>query len=297
MAFAARTLAQHCSFRIAAEVMGTSPSSFSRYISQAESYAGQPLFERSGKGVVPTSAGRSFLQMLDTLQEAIGQFEIHTERLRQAGPDVINIGCGPLAARSIVSPLLSETMEQHPDIRAKVKVTSSKEPLESLRTGALDLAICDLTHIPDLSNLEIKILRKRKTSYWARPQHPIHSRPGATIVDIFSYPFGTGYLPVYWRKQIAALLGNTQAAIATAERVPHIESDDFSFLASIASKSELICGGMKEDFQHHARLGLLKEIKTRDIMTWNICMARRVNASFPILDMFWSKLCQKYVQT
>ena len=163
---AVRMLAKHRSFRIAAEVTGTSPSSFSRYISQAEDYAGQSLFERSGKGVVPTSAGRSFLTMLDTLQEAIGQFEASTERLRQTGPDVINIGCGPLAARSIISPILAEAVEKHPDIRAKVKVTSSKEPLESLRTGALDLAVCDLTHTPDLSNLEIKILRKRKTSYW-----------------------------------------------------------------------------------------------------------------------------------
>lgn len=92
------------------------------------------------------------------------------------------------------------------------------------------------------------------------------------------------------------MLGGTASAMATAQRVPHIESDDFSLLSSIASKSDLICGGMEEDFENYARLGLLKEIKTQETMTWNICVARRVNASFPTLDMFWSKICREYAQ-
>ena len=295
-AFAVRTLAQHRSFRVAAEVTGTSPSSFSRHVRQAEDFAGQTLFERTGKSVAPTPAGRLFLAMLDSLQEAIGQFEASTERLRHAGPDVINIGCGPLAARSIISPLLSEAIEKHPEVRAKVKVTSSKEPLEALRTGALDLVVCDLTHTHDLSELEIQLLRKRRTSYWARPKHPIHEHPKTSLKEVFSYPFATGYLPSFWRKQIVQMLGGTQSAIAIAQRVPHIESDDFSLLASIASKSDLICGGVDEDFENYARLGLLKEIKTQEVMTWNICMARRANTSFPMLDAFWSQICCEHIQ-
>lgn len=274
-----------------------SPSSFSRYISQAETYAGQTLFERTGKGVAPTSAGRAFLAMLDRLQEAVGQFEASAERLRESGPEVISIGCGPLAARSIVSPLLSEAFNAHPGLRAKVQVTSSKKPLEALRTGELDLAVSDLTHTSDLANLEVQLLRKRSVSFWARPEHPIFKRATVSVSDVFRFPFATSYLPNFWRKQIALVLGGTKSDVETAAKLPHFESDDFSFLASMATTSDLICGGMEEDYRHHGRLGLLRKIDTHDSMTWNLCVARREGASFPALDMFWARICREYAQS
>ena len=295
VAAAARALAMHKSFRVAAEVTGTSPSSFSRYIRQAEEYAGQQLFERRGTGVVLTPAGQIFMSLLDSLQEAVGQFRAGAERLRLAGPDIINIGCGPLAARSIVGPLISDMMQAHPEMRSMIKVTSSKEPLESLRTGELDIAICDLTHTPDLNDLEIVLLKKRSASFWARPQHPIHKKTQVHIQDVFRSHLAAPYLPIYWRQQIANVLGGGSDANQRVMRIPHVESDDVSMLAEIAVNTDLICGGMSEDFQRYKRLGLLKEIQTIEAMNWNICMARRNETSFPSLERMWSSVLSEYV--
>ena len=296
VARAVHALEQHRSFRIASEAIGTSQSTFSRHIAQAESLAGQTLFERTGKGIAPTPAGRSFLTLLKSLEEAMGQFEASSDRLRQSGPDILNIGCGPLAARSVVGPLLSETFAERPEIRSKICVTSSKDPLDALRTGALDLVVCDLTHTADIRSLEIQMLRKQEVTFWARRQHPLHARQSASISDIFSYPFATCQLPKYWQNQIATMLGGTKSAIETASRAPHIESEDFSMLASIACEQDLICAGMEVDFHHFCRLGLLKKISTKEPMAWNLCVARREGASFPALDMFWSKLNSKFVE-
>lgn len=291
---AVRILAQHKSFRLSAEVMGTSAASFSRYVNQAEDYAGQVLFERGRQGVSMTASGKAFVKMLEDLGESISHFEANAERLRASGPNLINIGCGPLATKTVVSPLISEMLAEFPGFRALVNVRASKEPLESLRTGALDLAICDLTHTPDLSGLEFKLLRKRRTAFWARPQHPLHKNKAVSVSDIFSHPVATGHWPKYWRVQVAQLLGGTEAAQKHVSQMPQIESDDYALLNDIACRTDLICGGMPEDFEEHRRLGLLKEIPTVEDMTWNICAGRRANASFPALDAFWQKITEQY---
>ncbi|MBO9479329.1 LysR family transcriptional regulator [Shimia sp. R11_0] len=291
---AARTLAKHGSFRVAAEIMGASASSFSRYIRQAEEYAGQRLFERRGAGVTLTSAGRTFITLLENLSEATGQFEAGAERLRHSGPDVINIGCGPLAARTIVAPLLAELLKLKPELRAKVNVSSAKEPLEELRAGALDIAICDLTHTPDLSNLEVKMLKKRNASFWGKPDHPLVSKTQLQLRDVLMYPIGTAGMPSYWRKQFTALLGGTAEASRRALQMPQVESDDASMVADISARSNLICGGMAEDFCTYVKTGALVELKIVEAMTWNLCVARQDGAAFSALELIWQKVLKEH---
>ena len=291
---AMRSLAAHGNMRVAAELCAMSPSSFSRYIQQAEDYVGQELFERVGKSFRTTPAGRAFLNMLDNLDEALVNFETNADRLRHLGPGSLNIGCGPLAARTIVAPLLKDLMNAYSDIRAKVIVRTNKEPLESLRTGALDLAICDLTHTPDLSDLEIHMVRKRETSFWARPEHPLCKKDKVHVSDIFRSKLGTGSFPNYWRKQLAHTLGDTVEAHQIVANMPQIECDDFMLLAAIAMSTDLVVGGMASDFHEYEQLGLLKHIKTVEPLTWNICIARRKGASFPALDLVWNRLHDAY---
>lgn len=71
---AAQALAEHRSFRLGAEMTGTSSPSFSRYIKEAETFTKNTLFERGG-GVFPTAAGRQFLMIADQLETALDQFD------------------------------------------------------------------------------------------------------------------------------------------------------------------------------------------------------------------------------
>ncbi|WP_037306724.1 LysR family transcriptional regulator [Ruegeria halocynthiae] len=291
---AVRTLAAHNSFRISAEVMGTSAASFSRYISAAETYVGRTIFERNGSGAFLTPAGRSFLNMIDDLHDAGTRFEASVARLRSNGPEHLNIGCGPLTTRTIVAPLLADCLQQSPDLRAYVQVRATKEPLEQLRIGALDVAICDLTHTPDLSDLDILVLRKEPVSFWARPKHPIHQQARVDVAEVFRQPFVTAHLHRHWRIAIAKILGDDEEAWQIVDRLPQVESDDFAFLSDLTCRSDLICAGMREDFAQHRDLGLLKEIRTRETMTWNICAARRKGSQFPMLDLFWDELSRNF---
>ncbi len=294
VAAAVRALAQHRNFRAAADALGRSPASFSRYIAQAESYAGHPLFERLAKGASLTAAGQEFLSMLDAFMEATSRFETGVERLRDTGPDILNIGCGPLTTRTVVAPLLAEMMKDQPDLRTRVQVSATKAPLEGLRNGELDVAVCDLTHTPDLSDLDLHMLQKEPVSFWARPSHPLHQASKVSVADVFRDRFITAHLHRHWRTAIANVLGGTEEAWQITNTLPQVECDDFALMTDLACRVDLVCGGMRADFAQHQALGLLTQVQTTETLTWNICAARRKGNSFPALDNFWGQLCAQF---
>ncbi|TLP61387.1 LysR family transcriptional regulator [Parasedimentitalea maritima] len=290
---AVKALARYESFREAAQAVGTSPASFSRHITQAEEYAGNLLFERRRNGAQLTAAGQQFLSLLDNLDDASSIFEQGVEQLRATGTPTLNIGCGPLTTRTLINPLIEQLLQEMPELRIRITVSATKEPLESLRRGILDVAICDLTHTPDLSDLDIQVIEKKPVSFWARPQHPIHKDAPVLLADIFSADLIAPKFHKHWQAAIAAVLGGDQKAWGAVEKIPKVECDDYGLLADLACRRDLIFGGMRDAVEQHATLGLLKEIPTKQELNWNICAARRKNVSFPALDSLWDALiCQ-----
>lgn len=171
---------------------------------------------------------------------------------------------------------------------------ATKQPLEGLRNGQLDVAVCDLTHTPGLSDLDLQILEKQQVSFWARPAHPLHQALKVSVADVFRDRFFTAHLHRHWRAATANVLGGTKEAWQITSALPQVECDDFAFLTELACRVDLVCGGMREDFAQHNELGLLKEIRTTETMTWNICAARRKGTGFPALDQFWNQLCTQF---
>ena len=56
-----------CSFRLAAEQLGMSPSSLSRLITGLEVRIGARLFDRDTRNVIPTEEGRAFAALAERL--------------------------------------------------------------------------------------------------------------------------------------------------------------------------------------------------------------------------------------
>ncbi|WP_206188331.1 LysR family transcriptional regulator [Parasedimentitalea denitrificans] len=291
-----KALARYESFREAAQAVGASPASFSRYITQAEEYAGNILFERRRNGAQVTSAGQQFLNLLDALEDASSIFEQGVEQLKSTGTPTLNIGCGPLTTRTLINPLIEQLLQEMPELRIRIMVSATKEPLEALRRGTLDVAICDLTHTPDLSDLDIQVIEKRPVSFWARPQHPIHSDAPVHLADIFREHLIAPKFHKHWKSAIAEVLGGDRTAWQMVELIPKIECDDYGLLADLASKKDLIFGGRADAVAQHAALGLLKEIQTKQVLNWNICAARRKKVSFPALDVLWEVLTCRFAE-
>ncbi|TDL89007.1 LysR family transcriptional regulator [Meridianimarinicoccus aquatilis] len=291
---AIRALARFGSFREAADHLAISPASFSRHIKQAERAVGMTLFDRQRNGVRLTTAGREVLRLLDDFDGAVGSFEVGLRRLRDTGGDYLRIGCGPLPGRAIVSPILAELLRTQSGVRVAVRVDATKAPIDALRRGELDIALCDLTHTPDMSDLDLKIIAPKSIVFVARPDHPIHEQGPVELAAVLRLPMASPYLHKHWRVSIARILGNDEAAWETVNRLPVFECDDYALLTDLTGRTNMVCGGVAEAFAEHESLGLLRRIDMREEMTWNICAARRKGGIFPAQQAFWDAMVDLY---
>ncbi|MGB0904150.1 MAG: LysR family transcriptional regulator, partial [Mangrovicoccus sp.] len=245
---ALKALAAHNTFREAAQSLGMSQASFSRYISAAENDAGHPIFERLRNGVKPTPFGERYLALVDELHAVHQDFDARLLALRADGSDLLRIGCGPLTTRTLITPLITSMLSDIPDIRAKIVVSATESPLQLLRTGDLDLVVCDLTHTPMLEDLDILVMRREPVSFWARADHPIFAKTGLTVGDLLRHPICTANMHRHWRDTAHKALGGDDEARRIVERLPQVECDDYGFLADLTSKTDLLCAARADLF-------------------------------------------------
>ncbi len=283
-------LAETNSFQDAAEKMGVSNASLSRYIGQAEEQSGFVLFQRSRHHCKLTRAGQEFLPVAQRLQRDLQQYAQRVETLHSSGGGQFRIGCGPLVSRSLVQPIMQEVLEDFPGLRFRVNVSARSAPLEELKNGDLDLFIGDLTHTPEIENVEILVIQKRPLVFLAHADHPVHAQGKCTLGQVFEHPFASPHLHKHWRATVFQALGGDEAAEETVNRLPQVESDDYAYLTELLRKPQFVVAGMPETFAEQMALGDVKEIPLRQPISWNICAVRKTGQMAKGGQQFWEKL-------
>ncbi|PYG32510.1 LysR family transcriptional regulator [Pelagimonas varians] len=287
---AVRALASFHSFHEAAESLGMSTATLSRHIAKAEEFCGFMLFERRKNGSALTAGGERFLLLADDYTASTTRFENGLRQTRNATEMFLRIGCGPLTTDTLIGPLLERMLAKQPDLRVKVVVRATKEPVEELRAGALDIVIVDLTHTSNLANLDIKVLEKRSVAFFARVGHPIHELGPIAARQVFDYPLASAHLHRHWRATVATMLGGDSTAWRRVEEMPAIECDDFNLLIRLTAKTDHICAGMPETFAKAVADGTHREVQLSHPMPWNICAARRRGLGSQAAHLFWDAL-------
>jgi DNA-binding transcriptional LysR family regulator len=141
-----------------------SQSAASLQIRKLEEMLGQPVFERHGRGVVLTEAGKRLLPVahdvartLDMTLRELTSDSLHG-RLRLGVPDDQNKG--------ILSGIVGEFAQSHPLVELEVTCALSAGFPDALASGALDLAIYEVAH-PELKS---ETLRQERTC-WMMSRH------------------------------------------------------------------------------------------------------------------------------
>lgn len=220
----------------------------------------------------------------------IVQFEAGLRQTRASSEGFLRIGCGPLTTDTVVAPILAEMLRQEPDLRIKIVVRATKEPVDELRAVTLDVVIVDLTHTSELANLDIRVLDQRSVSFFARTDDPIHARGPLSAREVLEYPLASAHIHRHWRAGVAALLGDDHDAWSRVEQMPAIECDDFHLLIRLTRSTNHVCAGMKETFAKAVEDGSHRAVQLSHPLPWNICMAKRRGHCFPAMQNFWDAL-------
>lgn len=136
-------IARHGSISRAAETLYVSQPTLSVFLRKLEESVGTPLFQRIGKGLLPTYAGTLYLSFAQEVlaREQQLQNELSSVIAEQRG--WIRVGMHKKRTLYLVPAVLMEFRERYPNIEVVIMELESLDMERMLLSGELDLAVCN----------------------------------------------------------------------------------------------------------------------------------------------------------
>ncbi|MCC5787450.1 MAG: LysR family transcriptional regulator [Phycisphaerales bacterium] len=163
--------------------------SLSQQIKKLEETLGAPLFDRMGRGVALTDAGRALLprarRILQEVQDTRDNLDTDIER----GSGVLSIGAIPTIAPYLLPEALARFRTEFPDSTVSVREDLTEHLLEALADNELDVAIMSTPVEHEL--VEHEVIGSEPLVVVApagTPLCPTGADPGVTLSDLRSQP-------------------------------------------------------------------------------------------------------------
>ncbi|HYP83696.1 LysR substrate-binding domain-containing protein [Variovorax sp.] len=163
------TTARSGSLRAAARQLGLTQPSLTKSIQQLEKELGCALFERSARGAVLSSAGRTFLPRAEA---AINELQRGASELKQGGGSV-NVALSAAITLIGLPDSVSAFQKKFPDVALRVISGSYSVMFPELRSGAVDFAIGPRPTHPLGDEYVIEDLFRNSRSVICRKGHPL----------------------------------------------------------------------------------------------------------------------------
>ena len=129
------------SLSTAAHILGYSQSAVSRQVATLEREVGARLLERLPRGVRPTAAGQALLPHARLVVGELGRARESVRRSAEGVLGVVTLGAVPSATTDLVPRALRQFRERHAGQRCLLRSGVSRDLVERVLTGDLDLAV------------------------------------------------------------------------------------------------------------------------------------------------------------
>ena len=143
-------VAEHSSFRQAADQAHRSASAITAQIKQLEAQVGAPLFYRTTRRVRLTAEGE---QLFSSARRAVQELGSGLRKVYES-VDIrrgrISFACLPTIAATRLAPILSSFERDYPEVRIFVHELHSHELCEKIRSGEVDFGVGTATQDADL---------------------------------------------------------------------------------------------------------------------------------------------------
>ncbi|MDP0928711.1 LysR family transcriptional regulator [Paracoccus onubensis] len=223
-----RAIVRHGGFRAASDATGLAQSAISRRVRHLEDRMKISIFERDGRGVRLTAAGR---RLVDEAEILVTQRDrILGELTQGVMAGVVRLGVAETMTHTILPRMLTDLRTRHPQLRFEISVDTSSQISQLLIDDGLDVAIMMRDQLP--RGISMTPLPSVTLGWFAASSHFRLPRP-AGIDDLAALPivsFPKGTLP---HRQVVNLLSpgrKTAAAIhgsASLATVLHLVRQGF----------------------------------------------------------------------
>ena len=211
----------------AADALQSDQSTVSRKIARLEHEVGVPLFERIGRSIRLTKAGRRFVgraerilsEMRDAVAEAAGTVSAETGE--------VHLGFLHTVGARWLPERLARFLDQYPGVRFILEEGTSSEVVAGLLDGRFDLGILGPPP-PNTPEIEVVPLFRERISVVVPLQHRLVGQAAITLRDVAGEPL---ILPRS-RTGLRRVIDDAFARQGLTEHVAY-EGDDFAIVQGL----------------------------------------------------------------
>lgn len=127
--------------RQAAYVLGITQSALSHRLAEAERRLGGLLFEREGRKLRQTSAGRAMTQTANQIIPALQRAEFDFQQMSDNEITVVRFGVAAYSCYHWLPSFLATMAKQEPSIQLELVASATQYPLQNLQEGTVDVVL------------------------------------------------------------------------------------------------------------------------------------------------------------
>jgi DNA-binding transcriptional LysR family regulator len=238
----ALALSEHTNFARAAHALYVSQPTLSRNIQEIERRVGTQLFERGTSGVVPTDAGRIFLEHAQEVVARAADLNREMDLLRGLEKGELSIGAGTYPSAMMVERAVVRLVRAHPAIRLQIHTENREKLLPLLRKRELELAVVGVSGMEVEPELHITGLNQHQGYFVVRKGHPLlASKEVLTLQRILQFPgVMTSRISPSILKQFLAGESEARTTHPSPKSFPAIACESVAMMKMITAETDTV---------------------------------------------------------
>lgn len=164
-------LGQELNLSRCAEKLHTTQPAVSRMLAQTESLLKRPLFERTTKRIVPTSAGLSLMQHANRILAELDMAEQDLLGLNHSTRTELRIGMLTVFSQSVLAKAITRFRGLMPEVMLRIQAMPLPTLHEQLLDGQIDLMLSHAELRVDLNQVKVLPLYEEHSAVVAGPRH------------------------------------------------------------------------------------------------------------------------------
>jgi LysR family transcriptional regulator of gallate degradation len=238
-----------------AQVMGTSQSAVSQAIARLEDMLGQPLFQRTARGMIPSDAGMRWIERFELVLAELRHIPDDVAALAGVVQGVVTIGALPLARTQLLPQAIASLLVRHPRLQVRSLESTYGELTAGLLSGRIDFIVGALRDTPG-DAFCVRALVEDKAAVIARAGHPLAGKKKLTLAALMAYPWVLSRAGTPLRDSIDRFF--EQQGIAAP--VAAVETGDLALLRGVLGASDMLTVLSAHQLHVEIRTGQLVEL-------------------------------------
>jgi DNA-binding transcriptional LysR family regulator len=233
-------LAEHQSFRKAADALCLTQPALSRSIQSLEESLGVKLIDRHGRRNRLTAYGEQVAASARRIIFEANELQRGLMLLKNGTRGAISIGFGPTPAAILMAPFLIQMATHSPTVQVNVLRGSVGVLTEALRKETVDIIAIDLRALTAFEDFLIEPLPPLAGGFICRAGHPLLSQQRIDLALLRQYPVMSTPLSDEISRNLATELG----AEAHPSRMMTINSEDITGMLDVVEATDAVFFGI-----------------------------------------------------